>query len=79
MPTPLSRGNSWLLATGVATEEPEAPDGNGRLERGCPEVRVSASGTQQRAACFVQLHLSGRDSAVVRRNEDFQGKAEGQP
>lgn len=80
MPTPpLSRGTSWPLATGVAAEELEAPDGNGRLERGCPEVHVSASSAQQRTACFVQLRLSRRDSAVIWGNKDFQGRAEGHP
>lgn len=73
MPTPLSRGTSRPLATGVATKEPEVPDGNERLERGCPEVHVSASSTQQRTAGFVQLHLFRHVSTI-----DFQGKAEGQ-
>lgn len=47
MPVPLSGGTSWSLATGVATEEPQVPDRNGRLERGCPEVRVLASSTSR--------------------------------
>lgn len=55
------------------------PDRNRRLERGCPEVRVLSSSTQQRTACFVQLHLSRRYSAIIWRNKDFQGRTEGQP
>lgn len=54
------------------------PDGNKKLERGCPEVHVSASSTQQRTACFVQLHLSRHVSTITWRNRDFQGRAEGQ-
>ncbi|CAN0144721.1 unnamed protein product, partial [Bubo scandiacus] len=57
MPTPLSRGTSWPLATGVATnepDEPEAPDGNGRLEGGCPEgARVWLREQDQLQPCTV--------------------------